>query len=218
MGRMDDSLLRFGLTAFTTLLVVVDPFGVIPIFLALTSGRTPEDRASIVHRAVALGFAICVLFLIAGHGALAYLGVTVHAFSISGGVLLFATAMPMLFGHRPPLQSSEKSEQGAEDVAVFPLAIPLLAGPGTITSILLLTAQARGSVGNLIALGVALVLVFLVTWLALYLPGERLIRRVGKGGIHVATRVLGILLAALAVQFILNGVEEYVRLLEKGPR
>jgi len=214
---MDDSLLRFGLTAFTTLLVVVDPFGVIPIFLALTSDQSPRERAAIVHRAVALGFAICILFLVAGHGALAYLGVTVHAFSISGGVLLFATAMPMLFGHRPPLQSTEKNEQRAEDIAIFPLAIPLLAGPGTITSILLLTAQARGRIGDLLALGLALTLVFLITWLMLYVPGERLIRRVGKGGIHVATRVLGILLAALAVQFVLNGVEEYVRLLGKAP-
>src|SRR5215218_9832280 len=200
---MDDALLKFGLTAFTTLLVVVDPFGVLPIFLALTKGELPQERASIVTRAVLFGFAVSMFFLIAGHSALAYLGVTVHAFSISGGSLLFATAMPMLFGQRPPLQSAEKSESGPEDVAIFPLAIPLLAGPGTITSILLLTAQARGSAARLAGVAAALAVVFFITWLVLCVPGERLIKKLGQGGIHVATRVLGILLAALAVQFVL---------------
>src|SRR3954451_14101208 len=159
---MDDTLLRFSLTAFTTLLVVVDPFGVMPIFISLTTGRSAEERASIVTRAVTLGFVISLLFLFAGHSALAYLGVTVHAFSISGGILLFATAMPMLFGQRPPLQAPERDEHGAEDVAVFPLAIPLLAGPGTITSILLLTAQARGSAARLAGVAVALAVVFFI--------------------------------------------------------
>ena len=210
---MDDSLLKFALTAFTTLLVVVDPFGVLPIFISLTRDRPEPERASIVTRAVILGFAISLFFLVAGNAALSYLGVTVHAFSISGGILLFATAMPMLFGQRPALQSHEDGESGPEDIAIFPLAIPLLAGPGTITSILLLSAQARGSVARLAALAVALGVVFLLTLLVLRAAGEGLVRRLGAGGVHVATRVLGILLAALAVQFVLNGISEYVRLL-----
>jgi multiple antibiotic resistance protein len=209
----DDSLLRFGLTAFTTLLVVVDPFGVLPIFLALAKDRPQPERARIVARAVALGFAISLFFLVAGHSALSYLGVTVHAFSISGGILLFATALPMLFGQRPALQSNEDGESGPADIAIFPLAIPLLAGPGTITSILLLTAQARGSIARLAAVALALVLVFLLTHLVLGLASERLVRRIGAGGVHIATRVLGILLAALAVQFVLNGIGDYVRVL-----
>ena len=145
---MDDSLLKFALTAFTTLLVVVDPFGVLPIFISLAKGRPEPERAGIVNRAVVLGFAISLFFLIAGNGALSYLGITVHAFSISGGILLFATAMPMLFGQRPALQSSEDGESGPEDIAIFPLAIPLLAGPGTITTILLLAAQAHGNAAS----------------------------------------------------------------------
>ena len=122
---MDDALLKFGLTAFATLLVVVDPFGVLPIFIALAKSRPPRERTGIATRAVLLGFMISLFFLVAGHSALAFLGVSVHAFSISGGILLFVTAVPMLFGQRPALQSAETNESGPEDIAIFPLAIPL---------------------------------------------------------------------------------------------
>lgn len=162
-----------------------------------------------------------LLFLVAGHRALAYLGVTVHAFAISGGILLFATAMPMLFGHRPGTQTAEPSERagaGSEgsDVVVFPLAIPLLAGPGTITSVLLLTARSRGDPVKLAIVAAALAAVFRVSWLVLGATSAWLLRRLGAVGIHVANRVLGILLAALAVQFVLNGAAEYVRSLQAG--
>lgn len=210
---MDETLLKFGLTAFITLLVVVDPFGVLPIFLALVRNRHQQERARIVTRSVLFGFIISLSFLVLGHKILAYLGVTVHAFSISGGILLFATALPMLFGQRPGLQSAEESESGPDDIAIFPLAIPLLAGPGTITSILLLTGQAHGSFTRLMLIAIALALVFFLTRLILGLASERLMQRFGQGGLHVATRVLGILLAALAVQFVLNGVGEYIKLL-----
>jgi MarC family integral membrane protein len=103
----------------------------------------------IATRAVLLGFMISLFFLMAGYSALAFLGESVHAFSVSGGILLFFTTVPMLFGQRPALQSAETNESGPEDIAIFPLAIPLLTGPGTITSILLLTAQARGSFAKL---------------------------------------------------------------------
>jgi multiple antibiotic resistance protein len=210
---VEESTLKFALTAFTTLLVVVDPFGVLPIFVFLLANHNRAERARVIRRAVFIGFAIALGFLLAGHSMLSYLGVTVHAFSISGGLLLFATAMPMLFGQRPAMQSSESNEQGPEDVSIFPLAIPILAGPGTITSILLLTSQARGDTLRLGALLIVLTFVFVVSWAILGLASERLVRRLGTGGVHIATRVLGILLAALAVQFVLNGVTEYVHLL-----
>ena len=164
-----------------------------------------------------LGFLISLFFLVAGHSALALLGVSVHAFSISGGILLFATAVPMLFGQRPALQSAEKNESGPEDIAIFPLAIPLLAGPGTITSILLLTAQARGSLAMLAVIVAALGLVFLITRFVIGYGAEGLMRLLRPGSLHVVTRVLGILLAALAVQYVLNGISEFVRLLEPAP-
>jgi multiple antibiotic resistance protein len=145
---------------------------------------------------------------------LSYLGVTVHAFSISGGILLFVAAMPMLFGQRGGLQSPEPKERPAEgqDIAVFPLAMPLLSGPGTIATILLLTSQVGGAFQKLIAIGIAIAAVFLVAFVTLYL-GARLIRLVGEGGVDIATRVMGIVLAALAVQYVLNGITGYYHLL-----
>lgn len=203
------SLLRYVLTSFVTLLVVVDPFGIVPVFAGLTATMDNPARQKTLNRAMIIGFGISLFFLIAGRAALGYLGVTVDAFAISGGILLFATALPMLFGQRAGLQSSEPGEPADTDIAVFPLAIPLLSGPGSITTILLLTSQAGGSVLRLGLLVAATGLVFVVSWLVLK-AGTALMARVGESGAHVATRILGVVLAALAVQFVLNGVTGYL--------
>ncbi|HEX3184660.1 MAG TPA: MarC family protein [Pyrinomonadaceae bacterium] len=208
---MDQEILRFALAAFVTLLVVVDPPGVVPIFVALTQ-HEPARRSAILTRAVLIAFGVALFFLIAGRAVLSYLGVTVHAFSISGGILLFVTAMPMLFGQRGGLQAPEPRERGGEDISVFPLAMPLLSGPGTIATILLLTSQAGSDVRKVGAIGVAIAIVFLVSFISLYL-GSRLMRLLGEGGVHIATRVMGIVLAALAVQYVLNGITGYYHLL-----
>ena len=207
-------MFQFFLTAFFTMLVIVDPLGMLPMFAALTEGMTLPERRGVLRRAIVTAFAIAVFFLFVGDAALRYMGVSVHAFAISGGILLFGTAMPMLFGNRGGLQSAQQEEQGspAPDVAIFPLAIPLLTGPGLMTSLLLLMAQARGQAKLTGALFAATVVVFGVTWLAMWL-GERVMARIGKAGAHVATRVLGVALAALAVQFVLNGLTGYYHLL-----
>lgn len=210
---MDPDIIKFALAAFVTLLVVVDPPGVVPMYVALTKGETPAHRRVILIRAVLIAFGAALFFLVAGRAVLSYLGVTVHAFSISGGILLFVAAMPMLFGQRGGLQSPEpKEKSAAHDIAVFPLAMPLLSGPGTIATILLLTSQAGGDLQKLVAIGIAIAAVFLVTFVTLYL-GARVIRLVGEGGVDIATRVMGIVLAALAVQYVLNGVTGYYHLL-----
>ena len=210
---MDQDILRFGLAAFVTLLVVVDPPGVVPIFVALTENE-PSKRVTILTRAVLIALGVALFFLIAGRAVLSYLGVTVHAFSISGGILLFVAAMPMLFGQRGGLQAPEPRERGGEDISVFPLAMPLLSGPGTIATILLLTSQAGNDVRKVGAIGVAIAIVFLVSFISLYL-GSRLMRLLGEGGVHIATRVMGIVLAALAVQYVLNGITGYYELLSR---
>ena len=227
---MNPDIIKFGLAAFVTLLVVVDPPGVVPIYVALTKGERPARRRRILIRAVLIAFGSALFFLVAGRAVLSYLGVTVHAFSISGGILLFVAAMPMLFGQRGGLQSPEPKERSAvdkldpgesfpttgnsesHDISVFPLAMPLLSGPGTIATILLLTSQVGGDMQKLAAIGVAIALVFLVSFVVLYLGG-RLIALVGEGGVDIATRVMGIVLAALAVQYVLNGITGYYHLL-----
>jgi len=134
----------------------------------------------------------------------------VQAFSISGGILLFVAALPMLFGQRGGLQAPEAKERGSvgADISVFPLAIPLLSGPGAIATILLLTSQTAGDPRKLLAAVIAIAAVFIVSFVSLYL-GARLIALVGEGGVHIATRVMGIILAALAVQYVLNGITGY---------
>lgn len=207
---MEESLLQFGLTAFVTLTVVVDPFGIVPIFVSLTTGMARDRRQAILTRAVWISLGISLFFLLAGRSAITYLGVSVPAFAISGGILLFMTALPMLFGQRPGLQSSEPQEHGGDDIgiAIFPLAIPLLAGPGAITTILLFSARAGGDPWRMGVLMATVAAVFASTWIILRV-GEPLALRIGEGGVHIFTRVMGILLAALAVQFILNGIVEF---------
>ncbi len=205
-------LVQFGLTAFVTLLVVVDPFGIVPIFTAMTRGQQPEERVATLTQAVTTAFGVAIFFLLAGHAVLSYLGVTVDAFAISGGILLFATALPMLLGQRPGLQGPEPAEHAAasENIAVFPLAIPLLTGPGTIATILLLTSGANGDLWHFLVLAVAIGIVDVIAYAAMR-GGDRIINRLGEGQVHIITRVLGILLAALAVQYVMNGIAGYMR-------
>jgi multiple antibiotic resistance protein len=214
----DESLVQSTLTAFVTLMVVVDPVGVAPTFVAITNDLDAAERNNILRRASWAAFGIALFFLLAGRWLLSYLGVTVHAFAISGGILLFVAAWPMLFGHRPRLQAPERGEKrsAGEDIAIFPLAIPLLCGPGTITTILLLDNQPGSTPLRTALLALILATVFLISWFVLF-ASERIITRLGEGKVRIMTRVLGIILAALAVQFVLNGIAGfYESLLQKA--
>jgi multiple antibiotic resistance protein len=211
---MDEGLLQFTLRAFVTLFVVVDPLGVAPNFVALTSGFQPTERNQTLQRAVIIAFGVTLFFLLCGRWLLHYLGVTVHAFAISGGILLFAASWPMLFGHRPGLQAPESDQQDrkGQDIAVFPLAIPLLSGPGTIATVLLLTNRPNTDALHLGILAAIVAVVFLISWFVLY-AAERIMSRLGEGKVRVITRVLGIVLAALAVQFVLDGIRGFYEIL-----
>jgi len=207
---MDEDLWQFALKAFVTLFVVVDPLGVAPSFVALTSELENGEKRKTLGRALIVAFGVTVFFLVGGRWLLSYLGVTVHAFAISGGILLFVVSWPMLFGHRPGLQAPERDEKGmvGEDIAIFPLAIPLLSGPGTITTVLLLANQAVSDVFRMVLLAMIIAVVYVISWFVLY-GSERIMMRFGEGKVRILTRVLGIVLAALAVQYVLNGLTGY---------
>lgn len=211
---MDSNWLQFGIAAFVTLLVVVDPIGVAPMFIAITRNASAPQRRATLVRAVLIAFSVTVFFLVAGRFLLAQLGVSVHAFAISGGILLFATAVPMLFGHRPVMQGPEEGEvnPAGEDPAVFPLAIPLLSGPGAIATILLLSGEASKQPWRIAILVVVTGFVYGIAWIILG-AADALIHRLGRGRINVITRVLGIILAALAVQYVLDGIAGYWQVL-----
>jgi multiple antibiotic resistance protein len=200
-------VLEFVSNSFVTLLVVVDPLGLAPIFAALTRGYTQERKRDAAIRGTILGGVILFIFALAGDVLLEAMGIGIPAFRIAGGILLFLLSLDMIFASPTGLRSRTVREQEEisyeHDVSVFPLAIPLLAGPGAITTVLLYTGE-RSTI-ELAAFAAVLLAVLLLT-LASLLLAPRIMRLFRETGSNVLTRVLGVLLAALAVQFVLDGV------------
>lgn len=190
------------IAAFATLFVVIDPIGLTPLFVALTQGADAAHRRAVALRASVLGFIILLLFALFGEAVLGFIGISMSAFKISGGILLLLTALDMLFERRTKRREDKVIE--LPDPSVFPLATPLIAGPGAIASVILLMGEADGLAGSLTVVGVLAVVVLCV--FLLFVAGGALEKIVGQTGINVVTRLLGMLLAALAVQFILDGL------------
>lgn len=191
--------------AFVTLFVIIDPIGLAPLFVAMTQGMTQRQRYAIAIRSCLVAAALLTLFGLAGEAVLGFLGISMPAFRIAGGILLFLTALDMLFERRTKRRrGTADAEPDAEDPSVFPLAIPLIAGPGSIATMILLTGRDDSTL-NLIAIhGVmAIVIIFVFILFLLAAPLERLL---GPTGINVVTRLLGMLLAALSVQFVIDGL------------
>jgi multiple antibiotic resistance protein len=200
--------LDYFVSALVTLIVVVDPVGLVPTFLAVTQGLPQQARRRIALRAAIIAAATLAGTALVGDWLLRQLGITLPAFRIAGGLLLFAVASEMVFGVRIERQSKQAEdalEEHVRNVAAFPLAIPLMAGPGAITATLLLAGQARG---DPIALAVLIGVVMLVCALCLgvFLLANRVDRLLGITGNVVLSRLLGVLLAALAVQYVIDGV------------
>ena len=202
------STLDLLINAFVTLLVVVDPVSLVPIFGALTQNETEAERRRIAFRGVTIAAAVLVVFTLIGNALLSVLGISLSAFRIAGGVLLFFLAIDMVLVRDSGLRSTTVREQAEaaqrQDISVFPLAIPLIGGPGAITTMLLLNGRSSDLWVTFALLGV-LVLVLALSLLSLLLTG-RLMRLIGVTGSGVVSRVLGVLLAALAVQFIVDGL------------
>ncbi len=198
--------------AFLTLFVVIDPVGLAPLYLALVSDRTETEQAQIARRAVVVSAVILLGFGLTGAYVLHNLGISLQAFQIAAGVLLFKIALDMIFVHQERETKAEVEEAEAkQDVSVFPLAIPLIAGPGSLASILVLS---RESANYYLGLGVVLAaaaVVLLLCYLFLLLS-RPLAKVLGQIGINVVTRVLGVLLAALAVQYMLDGLLSLLQL------
>ena len=189
-------------TAFTALFVVIDPIGLTPIFVALTAGMAPARRRAIALRACAIAAGLLVAFAVLGEAVLGFLGISMPAFRIAGGLLLFLTALEMLFERRSK-RREDRADDPTDDPSVFPLALPLIAGPGAIATMILLSdgADAAG-----IAQGIGVMLAVVALCLAFFSLATPIERLLGAVGITVVTRVLGMLLAALSVQFVLDGL------------
>jgi len=197
--------------ALLTLFVVMDPVGLAPVFVGLTAGRSEEERRRTARRAVVVAGGVLFSFALFGPALLEYLGISLNAFRVAGGLLLFKIAVDMVFAHRERETDEEKAEASQrDDISVFPLAIPLLAGPGAMTSVMILTAEARSVPGGILVVLGAVVIVLIAAYLALSVSG-RLARLLGRTGVNVVTRVLGVLLSALAVQYVADGVVDFLR-------
>lgn len=205
--------IAFLITAFFTLFVIIDPIGLAPIYLALTSGMDTKKRRMIGLRAILIGFGVLLLFGVFGEAVLSFIGISMPAFRIAGGILLFITALEMLFEKRTKRREDSANQAQQEDLndgddpSVFPLATPLIAGPGAIATLILLTGQSDGFLETTAVFGVLLAV--LAVAMGLFWLAEASEKFIGPTGINVITRLLGMLLAALSVQFILDGLREF---------
>ncbi len=193
----------FLITAFATLFVVIDPPGLIPMFIALTPGMPAAKRREIGLRACLIAIGILTLFGLLGEAVLGFIGISMSAFRIAGGILLFLTALDMLFERRTQRREGQAAVHD-HDPSVFPLAIPLIAGPGAIATIILLVGQS-GSWQGTVAVLLVMIFVVMLAFLFFLIAGP-LEHVLGRTGTVVITRLLGMLLAALSVQFVIDGI------------
>lgn len=214
---LDGPLVQLFISAFVTLFVVIDPPGCVPIFSSLTAGTTAKHRFDMAVRSSLIAAGVLIAFALGGESFLSALGITLPAFKIAGGLMVFVIAIDMVFEKRTQRRESRaeevKSAAGAagkameeEDISVFPMAIPMLAGPGSIASVMLLSARTGDLVQEAVVLG-ALVTVLLLTLLCLLAAGP-IMKLMGAKFEGALTRLLGVVLAALAAQFVIDGIKQ----------
>jgi multiple antibiotic resistance protein len=199
---------EFLVSALVTLIVVVDPVGLVPTFLAITEGLPPRPRRDVALRACLIAGAILAGSAFAGDWLLRTLAISLPAFRIAGGLLLFSIASEMVFGlriERQSRQAEEAIEEQVRNIAAFPLAIPLMAGPGAITATVLIAGRAGGDPLRL-AILLGAIAVSIALCLIAFMVAARIARLLGITGNVVLSRLLGVLLAALAVQYVIDGV------------
>ncbi|MCC4298678.1 MarC family protein [Aurantimonas coralicida] len=206
------------LSGFVTLFVIIDPLGLVPLFLALTPEMNEKERQRTALRACLIAFAILTIFALFGLGILRTLGITLGAFRVAGGLFLFWIAFELVFEKRNERKqrSANKAvdDPDAADVAAFPMAIPLIAGPGAISAVILLSGSLPSLGGQAALVGV--IFTALTVSFAFLALAHKVDRFLGVTGRAVISRLLGVLLAALAVQFVADGAAELIRTSQQG--
>lgn len=195
----------FYLSAFVTLFVIIDPIALAPMFIALTHGMDDAHKRRLAARACVIAAILLTLFGLLGDRILQGIGISMPAFRISGGILLFVTALDMLFERRTQRREGQHAE-AHHDPSVFPLATPLIAGPGAFTTMILLANSSNETWGHVLAVHLVMLSVVALAFL-FFLASNYIARALGRTGIVVITRLLGMLLAALSVQFVLDGIK-----------
>jgi len=215
---MDSALLAFGLSSLTTIFFVVDPPGVVPLFLTMTKSDSADHRNRTARRACITAAVALATFAAAGGVLFEHLGISLGAFKVAGGILLFLLAVDLLRAEPTRQRTTpEETREGAEmqDVSVFPLGIPMLAGPGAIATVMVLIARAETKAQKgLVFASIAVTLG--VAWVLL-LSANRIERALGKTGLNVLHRVMGLILAATAMQFVIDGIRDTIPILGTLP-
>ena len=212
-------LASFAAVAFSAIFFVVDPMAIIPVFLAMTVGDTPEKKRHMAFKAAIATVVTLLVFAIAGNVVFSMFGITLGAFKIAGGALLFLLSLDMMKASPSKVRMRpEEKREGAErdDVAIVPLTIPMLAGPGAIATTMVVTSNAKGRPLYLAVVVAVIVVTGLATWLVLR-SALLIEQRLGNTGLNVMTRVMGLLLAAVAVQFVVDGAREVLPALAVKP-
>lgn len=195
-------------TVFFTLFFVVDPLGLIPVFVAYLAPYDAIYRKKVIIKSTAISIVVSLFFIFSAHIFLQFIGITPGAFMIAGGILLFVIAMDMLLARPRRTQKLNDKEYDTDaDIAVFPLAIPFLCGPGNIAALLMFSSQAKGDIVKLGIISVISAATFLIAMVVMALAG-RLQRVLGHTGISVIHKLMGLILSAMAVQFIINGLSQ----------
>lgn len=191
---------------FVTIWVVIDPIGTLPVFLAVTGGLAPKARIRVAFQSILAAGGILLFFIVCGQLLIEELGISLVSFQISGGIILFLFALTMIFGSSKPESEVEAGATKGENVAIFPLAMPSIAGPGAMLAVVLLTDNHRFDIGQQ-ATTTAVVFLVLAATLVLLLLANPIHRVIGESGASIVSRVMGMILAALAADTILQGID-----------
>ena len=203
------------ITVFITIFTVVDPLGLIPVFIPIAEGFKKEDRKKLIWASFLIATLIASIFLLLGKKLFGYLGIDFNSIYIVGGILLFLIGLDMIYARprrnksSPEENEDARTEEDYKEVAVFPLAIPMLAGPGTIATLIMFSSRHEGIL-NLVVVFSAMLTSFLIAVIAM-LFSDKILKILGKTGINVLDRVIGLILCSLAVQFIINAIVDIVR-------
>ena len=201
--------IAFAGAVIASIFAVVDPIGTLPFYVALTHGFSPADRRWVTDRAVTVLAVVLTVFAVAGRFLFAAFGFTLEAFEIAGGILLFVVGYEMLEGQVARTKLTERDREEAlarrEEISVVPLGIPLLAGPGAISTVMIYEGTAAGDPLELSATFLAIAITVAATWVTFHY-GQRILAYLGRVGVMALSRVMGLLLAAVGVQFVINGI------------
>jgi len=198
------------LQILVTVLIVIDPLGAVPIFISVAGGLSENQKRRTIRSAIFIAFIVLAVFIVGGRYLLRFMGISPGAFYVAGGVLFFLIAIDMLFGQAKRVRTSsdeEPEEEGPSSIAVFPLAIPLIAGPGMVTTIMLYSAGNYEPISTTLLLFGAVVIALAAMFVALTASGL-ILRALGKTGVSVIERMMGLLLSGLAVQFVYDGLSK----------